>query len=89
MGLHDFTFYDLIRRNAASFGGKTAWLEAEEGRLTTFSEIKDRADCLARGLLAMGVSKGDRIAVLAKNSLEYFLLFGAASALGAVMLPVN
>jgi long-chain acyl-CoA synthetase len=37
----------------------------------------------------LGVVKGDRIAVLAKNSLEYFLLFGAAGALGAIMLPVN
>jgi long-subunit acyl-CoA synthetase (AMP-forming) len=36
-----------------------------------------------------GWAREDRIAVLAKNSLEYFLLFGAASALGAVMLPVN
>jgi acyl-CoA synthetase (AMP-forming)/AMP-acid ligase II len=35
------------------------------------------------------VSKTDRIGVLAKNSLEYFLLFGASAALGAVMLPIN
>jgi acyl-CoA synthetase (AMP-forming)/AMP-acid ligase II len=89
MGLHDFTFYDLIRRNAVSFGNKTAWLEVDDGRTMTFSEIKDGVDRLARGLRETGVHKGDRIAVLSKNSLEFFLLFGAASALGAVMLPVN
>jgi len=89
MGLHDFTFYDLIRRNAVSFGNRTAWLEVDDGRTMTFSEIKDGVDRLARGLRGMGVNKGDRIAVLSKNSLEFFLLFGAASALGAVMLPVN
>ena len=33
--------------------------------------------------------KGDRIGVLSKNNLEYFVLFGAAAALGAVMLPIN
>lgn len=89
MGLHDFTLYDLIRRNAVSFADRIAWLEAEDGRVLTFLEFKERTDRVAQGLRGMGVSKGDRIAVLAKNSLEYFLLFGAASALGAVMLPVN
>jgi acyl-CoA synthetase (AMP-forming)/AMP-acid ligase II len=89
MGLHDFTFYDLICRNAVSFGNKIAWMEADDGRLTTFSDIKERIDRLAKGLRSMGVGREDRIAVLAKNSLEYFLLFGAAGALGAVMLPVN
>jgi long-chain acyl-CoA synthetase len=46
-------------------------------------------DQLAAGLGKSGVTKGDRIGVLAKNSLEYFALFGAASALGAIMVPVN
>jgi len=89
MGLHDFTFYDLINRNAVGCGNKTAWLEAEDGRVMTYAEIRDCVDRLALGLERMGVVKGDRIAVLAKNSLEYFLLFGAAGALGAIMLPVN
>jgi len=89
MGIHDFTLYDLINRNAVSFGNRAAWLEAEDGRMTTFAEIKDRVDRLGRGLRQIGVAKGDRIAVVAKNSLEYFILFGAAGALGAVMTPVN
>jgi acyl-CoA synthetase (AMP-forming)/AMP-acid ligase II len=89
MGLHDFTFYDLIRRNAASYKNKSAWMEADDGATITFSEIKERVDRLGRGLRGIGLGREDRIAVLAKNSLEYFLLFGAASAVGAVMLPVN
>jgi acyl-CoA synthetase (AMP-forming)/AMP-acid ligase II len=89
VGLHDFTFYDLINRNAVSFNKRTAWLEAEEGRTVTYAEVKARVDRLASGLSRIGVGKGDRIAVLAKNSLEYFLLFGAAASLGAIMLPVN
>jgi acyl-CoA synthetase (AMP-forming)/AMP-acid ligase II len=36
-----------------------------------------------------GIKKGDRIGVLGKNSLEYFLLYGAAAALGAIILPIN
>ena len=30
MGLYDFTFYDLIRRNALVFGDRTAWHEVDD-----------------------------------------------------------
>ena len=89
MGLYDFTFYDVVNRNAATFKEKQAWLEVEDGRTLTFAQIKVQVDRLASGLQKQGIKKGDRIGVLSKNNLEYFLLFGAAAALGAVMLPVN
>lgn len=89
MGLHDFTFYDLINRNAVNFRDRACWFEVEDGRSVTFLEFKDRVDRLARGLQTAGIAKGDRIGVLGKNSLEYFLLYGAAAALGAVILPIN
>lgn len=89
MGLFDFTFSSIVCRNARHFNGKPAWYEAESDRTVSFKEVKELTDSLACGLRAQGISKGDRIGVLGKNSLEYFLLYGAAAALGAVMLPVN
>ncbi|MBW2608819.1 MAG: AMP-binding protein [Deltaproteobacteria bacterium] len=89
MGLRDFTVYDLIKRNAVTFWDRQAWFEADDGRTLTFAQYKGDVDRLARGLQASGIKKGDRIGVLGKNSLEYFLLFGAAAALGAIMLPIN
>lgn len=89
MGLYDFTFYDLIERNAVSFNQKAAWIEADDGRTLTFSQYRENVDRLACGLQKTGIRKGDRIGVLGKNSLEYFLLYGAAAALGAIMLPIN
>ncbi len=89
MGLSDFTYYSMICRNAGLFKGKIAWHEAETGRDVSFQELKELTDDLAAGLRARGIGKGDRIGVLGKNSLEYFLLYGAAAALGAVMLPIN
>ena len=89
MGLYDFTFYDLICRNAVCFNEKSAWFEASDGRSLTFSQVKDRVDHLACGLRDAGIGKGDRIGVLGKNSLAYFLLYGAAAAVGAIMLPIN
>ncbi|MEJ2656260.1 MAG: AMP-binding protein [Desulfobacterales bacterium] len=89
MGLYDFTFYDLISRNAVCSSGRPAWYEANTDRTLNFLQVKKMVDRLACGLQATGIKKGDRIGVLGKNSLEYFLLYGAAAALGAILLPVN
>ncbi|MBN2061809.1 MAG: AMP-binding protein [Deltaproteobacteria bacterium] len=89
MGLHDFTFYDIIRRNAEYFGEKVAWHEIEQDRTISFRLFKEDVDCLAGGLRKAGLKRGDRIGLLGKNCLEYFMLYGAASALGAIVLPVN
>jgi acyl-CoA synthetase (AMP-forming)/AMP-acid ligase II len=89
MGLYDFTFYDLINRNAICFKDKGAWFEVDDDRKLTFSQYKENVDRLAGGLRNSGIRKGDRIGVLGKNSLEYFLLYGAAAALGAIVLPIN
>ena len=89
MALYDFTFYDLINRNAFCHKEREAWFEADDHRTLTFVQYKDRVDRLACGLRKSGLKKGDRIAVLGLNSLEYFLLFGAAAALGAIVVPIN
>jgi acyl-CoA synthetase (AMP-forming)/AMP-acid ligase II len=89
MALSDFTYYSIICRNAALFGQKAAWYEAATGTSTSFQETKEMTDSLAARLRTRGIARGDRIGVIGKNSLEYFLLYGAAAALGAVMLPVN
>jgi len=89
MGVCDFSFYDLINRNAVCFNDQTAWLEADDGRSATFREIKQQVDQLAAGLQQRGVAKGDRIGAVGKNSLEYFLVYGAAAALGAIVVPIN
>lgn len=89
MGLYDFTFYDLICRNALSFKDRPAWFDADTQETVRFAQYRQKVDSLAAGLLQAGLKKGDRIGVLGKNSLEYFYLYGAAAALGLIMLPIN
>ena len=89
MGLYDFSFYDLITRNAVAFADCSCWREIDDGRQMTFAEYKKQVDRLAAGLRRIGIEKGDRLGVVGKNSLEFFLVYGAAAALGAIVLPVN
>lgn len=89
MGLYDFTFYDVIQRNAECFSQRTAWYDADDERVLSFGDYRFQVDRLAAGLRRVGLGKGDRIAVLGKNRLEFFLVYGAAAALGAIVLPLN
>ncbi len=89
MDLYDFNVYNVILRNARCFKNRKAWIEVSDGRECTFGEFKDLVDRLAKGLQDAGVKKGHRIGIIGKNSLEYFLVYGASSALGAIVVPIN
>src|SRR5437660_11650299 len=55
----------------------------------TYQEYRERANQVAKGLMALGLSKGDHIAVLAANLPEWpLLMFGAAKA-GLVLATIN
>ena len=89
MGLYDFSLYGLIHRNAQCFRNRPAWFEADTGKTTTFGQFKGQVDQLAAGLQQAGIKTGDRIGVVGKNSLDFFQIYGAAAALGAIVLPIN
>ena len=89
MGLYDFTLYDVIVRNSRIYGGRKALLDPLRDHSLTFKQVKAAVDSLAVQLQSLGCRKGDRIGVMGKNCVEFFLLYGAAAALGAIILPVN
>ena len=55
----------------------------------TYSQLNERACRAAGGLAALGVGRGDRVATLVHNCLQFFDLFFAAAKLGAVFVPIN
>ena len=64
MGLYDFTFFEMIRRNGRLFGHRTAWIESDGGAQVSFAELEVRVEHLAAGLQRLGVEKGQRVGVL-------------------------
>lgn len=60
-----------------------------DGRTWTFSEFHARVEAIAKGLLALGVSRGDKIALLAGNRPEWLWVCFAAARIGAVLCPMN
>lgn len=81
------TLADLLHRSARRFPNKPA---IRCGATTwTFAEFDEVSDRLAAGLARMGVGKGARVAVLARNSHGFAALRFALARLGAVLVPIN
>jgi len=81
---------DWLKRWNLYSPGKVALKDGETGRALTYNQLFQSAVAKAHELRTQyKVQKGDRIAVLANNDLEYIVLFFAAQRLGAILVPVN
>ena len=87
MGLHDYGIYQTIKRNARVLKEKIALISGDQK--ISYRKFLEKIDRLACGLIGVGLERGDRIGVLALNSLEYVYLYGAAAKIGCIMLPIN
>ena len=81
------TLGDLLRRSAARDPRKLAVLCGDIG--WTYSEFNAIVDRLAAGLAQRGIAKGERVAILARNSHAFAALRFALARLGAVLVPIN
>lgn len=77
----------LLDRAAADWGELTAVVDGT--RRTTYRELAALCRDVAGGLAALGVSKGDRVAIWMPNRLEWVTAFFGAILAGAVVVPLN
>jgi long-chain acyl-CoA synthetase len=79
-------------RNAVAAGrtGPAYLAESEDGGWNEISwaDADERVRAYANGFLARGVRKGDNVALLARNSLDWALVDFALAQIGAVGIPV-
>ena len=68
---------------------RTALVDIPSGRRMAFGELDARVRKLANALAARGLAKGERVAVLAKNSIEYFEIYYACARAGLIAQPLN
>jgi acyl-CoA synthetase (AMP-forming)/AMP-acid ligase II len=76
-----------LSQNARKYMNKLA-VECD-GRTYTYRELNEEVNRLAHGLIHMGVKKGNKIALMMKNSDHFVVSFFAAAKLGAVIVPIN
>lgn len=78
---------DVIRINAERTPNKPAFVLGSAS--LTFSQYNERVNRLANALLDRGLGKGDRVAVLSSNRLEFAETYGAAEKGGFIAVPLN
>ncbi|MEV5079201.1 AMP-binding protein [Streptomyces sp. NPDC056159] len=78
-----------LDRAVAAFGDREALVDVSSGRRWTYAEFGAAVDEVARGLLAKGVSKGDRVGIWAVNCPEWALVQYATARIGVIMVNIN
>lgn len=78
---------DFLDRAVKLFGDKEAIFT--EDRVFTYKQVNQRVNQLSRGLQDLGVTKGDRVAYLAPNTVEMLEGFYGVFQLGAIMVSLN
>src|SRR4051794_10010244 len=78
---------DLLHRTARRYPEKLAVVAGD--RRVTYREFDVAVNRAAHALLARGVAKGDRLALLSHNSWQFAVLAFATARLGVVLVPVN
>ncbi|POX36546.1 AMP-binding protein [Streptomyces sp. Ru73] len=71
------------------FGDREAMVDVAAGRRWTYEQFGRAVDEVALGLLARGVTKGDRVGIWAPNCAEWTLVQYATARIGAVMVNIN
>src|SRR5882762_7514462 len=84
-----FTAHDWVAHHALHRPDSPALRCAEDGRSITWAELDDRVGRLASLLSGLGVTKGDRVALIAENDPRVFEAQFAVMRLNALFVPLN
>jgi fatty-acyl-CoA synthase len=81
--------FQNLRRTAARFGDGEALVVAHQNYRSTYRELVAQCEVIARGLLARGVKKGDRVGIWSPNRFEWVVTQYATAAMGAILVNIN
>lgn len=78
-----------FQKVALQFPDRDALIDRPSGRRWSYAALNHDVDALARGLLAAGLTQGDRVGIWAPNVPEWVLLQYATAKIGAILVNVN
>lgn len=77
----------LVDRAAERFGPREALYY--EGKRWSFADLKVETDCVAKGLLALGIQPGEKVSLWMPNRPEWLSTLFAVMKIGAILVPIN
>lgn len=88
-GLMHITVGDLLDQVAARYPDDEAVKYIDRPYRRTWREFAEECDRVAKGMLAVGIGKGDHVAIWATNVPEWLITLFACAKIGAVLVTVN
>jgi len=87
---HADTFPKLLMRNARVYGGRPAYRHKDLGiwQVWTWAQVHDEVRAFSAGLRELGLTRGDKVAIVGSNRPRLYWAMCAAQALGAVPVPI-
>ena len=89
VALLDLTVGGALRTAAQRWGDAEALVSRHQNVRMSWNELDAAADEAAKGLLALGVERGDRIGIWAPTCAEWTVLQFASARVGAILVNVN
>lgn len=83
------TIGDALNHAADEFGDRDALISCHQNIRYTYRELLHEVNRAARGLLALGVQRGDRVGIWSPSSAEWLITQYAAAKVGAILVNVN
>jgi fatty-acyl-CoA synthase len=83
------TIGDLLDRQAERFGTRDALVHVEHAVRYSYAEFRAECNRVAKGMIALGIQKGDHVGIWATNYPEWVVAQFATAKIGAVLVTVN
>ena len=87
--LREWTLGQILDHTVSRFPDREALVYADRDYRQTWREFGDMVDRFAKGLMAMGIQKGEKVAVWATNVPYWVALQFATAKIGAILITVN
>jgi fatty-acyl-CoA synthase len=83
------TIGENLRRTVQRCGPREAVVSRHQGFRCSYDELWERTTVLAKGLMARGIAKGDRVGMWSPNRYEWVVLQYATARIGAILVNIN
>jgi fatty-acyl-CoA synthase len=83
------TIGENLRQIVEKYGDREALVVIEQNYRATYKEFWAQTTELAKGLMAYGIKRGDRVGIWAANRYEWVLVQYATARMGAIMVNIN
>ena len=83
------TIGDALDTTARAYSNSPALVSCHQNQRLSFAELSAAVERFARGLMHLGVQKGDRVGIWATNCSEWVIVQFATAKIGAILVNVN